>query len=58
MSINLNNIPNARVLSQRNIRRKSEKYLRKQLGQSVNKDELLAKIANNELRVTGLISKR
>ena len=37
---------------------KMKKYLRKQLGQSVNKDELLAKIANNELRVTGLISKR
>jgi hypothetical protein len=57
MSINLNNIPNARVLSQRNIRRKSEKYLKKQLGENVNKDELLAKIANNELRITGLITK-
>jgi hypothetical protein len=58
MSINLNNIPNARVLSQRNIRRKSEKYLKNQLGQNVNKDELLRKIANNEVMVTGLITKR
>ena len=58
MSINLNNIPNERVLSKRNIRRKSEKYLRKQLGQNVNKDELLRKITNNEVMVTGLITKR
>ena len=57
MSINLNNIPNGRVLSQRNIRRKSEKYLKKQFGQNVNKDELLTKIANNEVRVIGLITK-
>lgn len=57
MSINLNNIPNGRVLSQRNIRRKSEKCLKKQFGQNVNKDELLTKIANNEVRVIGLITK-
>jgi hypothetical protein len=57
MSIKLNNILNGRVLSQRNIRRKSEKYFKKQLGETVNKDELLAKIANNELRITGLITK-
>jgi hypothetical protein len=48
---------NARVLSQRNIKRKSEKYLKKQLGQDVNKDELLAKITNNEVRIIGLIAK-
>lgn len=58
MSINLNNTPNGRVLSKRNIKRKSEKYLRKQLGQNVNKDELLRKITNNEVIVTGLITKR
>jgi hypothetical protein len=57
MSINLNNTSNGRVLSQRNIRRKSEKYLKKQFGQNVNKDELLTKIANNEVRVIGLITK-
>ena len=57
MSINLNNTSNGRVLSQRNIRRKSEKCLKKQFGQNVNKDELLTKIANNEVRVIGLITK-
>lgn len=58
MSIKIINPSNARVLSQRNIKRKSEKYLKKQLGQNLNKDELLTKIANNEVRVTGLITKR
>ena len=58
MSIKLISTSKARVLSQRNIRRKSEKYLKNQLGQNLNKDELLTKIANNEVRVTGLITKR
>jgi hypothetical protein len=58
MSIKIINTLKSRVLSQRNIRRKSEKYLKNQLGQNLDKDELLTKIANNEVRVTGLITKR
>jgi hypothetical protein len=58
MSIKLGIPSNGKVLSKRNIRRKSEKYLKKQLGENTNKEELMRKLDNGEIKITGLISKR
>ena len=49
---------NAAVLSARNIRRKNEKYLKKQLGNDVSKTELDRLVSDGKLQITGLITKR
>jgi hypothetical protein len=48
---------NTRVLSQRNIRRKSTKYLKKQLGDDMTKEELNRLLDSGQVQVKGLISK-
>jgi uncharacterized protein (UPF0128 family) len=48
---------NTRVLSQRNIRRKSTKYLQKQLGEDMTKEELNRLLDSGQVQIKGLISK-
>lgn len=48
---------NTRVLSQRNIRRKSTKYLQKQFGENMTKEEFHRLLDSGQVRVAGLISK-
>jgi hypothetical protein len=48
---------NARVLSQRNIRRKSTKYLQKQFGENMTKEEFHKLLDSGQVQVKGLISK-
>lgn len=48
---------NTAVLSARNIRRKSTKYLKKQLGENMTKEEFNRLIGSGKIQVTGLISK-
>ena len=48
---------NTRVLSQRNIRRKSDKYLKKQFGENMTNEELNRLIDSGQVQVIGLTSK-
>ena len=57
MSINLKFSTNAAVLSARNIRRKNTKYLKKQFGEDMTKEEFHRLIASGKVQVTGLITK-